>query len=85
MERNYSTYSTSTVIQSLHPYYTYQIQVSAHTVTAGPYSIVQVLQMPEDGKINRSWKIIHNKVKAIHKPLHIEWYLCFSDVFCLFK
>jgi len=48
-QQNYSSYSTSLVIQSLHPYYAYQIQVSAITVDAGPYSIVQVLQMPEDG------------------------------------
>ena len=50
-QQNYVSYTTSFIIQSLHPYYTYHINVSAHTVLIGPYSEVQVIQMPEDGKL----------------------------------
>ena len=50
MEQVYTALMTSFVIQSLHPYYTYHINVSAHTVLTGPYSTIQVIQMPEDCK-----------------------------------
>ena len=49
-QHNRVAYATSFVIQSLHPSYSYHFSVSAHTVQSGPYSAVQVLQIPEDGK-----------------------------------
>ena len=41
--------TTSIVISSLHPYYTYEVVVAAVTVANGPYSPPLVLQLPEDG------------------------------------
>lgn len=37
-------------LTSLHPFYTYTIQISASTVSAGPLSDPVVVQMPADGK-----------------------------------
>lgn len=41
--------TTSIVIPSLHPYYTYEVVVAAVTVANGPYSPTLILQLPEDG------------------------------------
>lgn len=49
-QQDHVTFTTSLIVQSLHPYYTYRFSVSAHTVETGPYSAVQVLQTPEDSK-----------------------------------
>lgn len=42
--------TTSFIVQSLHPSYTYHFSVSAHTVETGPYSAIEILQIPEDSK-----------------------------------
>ena len=48
--RDYVALSTSFVIQPLHPDYTYEVSVGAHTVLTGPFSTVQVFRTPEDGE-----------------------------------
>lgn len=46
----HTSFTTPFVVQRLHPYYTYEIAVSAHTVSTGPYSGAEIIQTPEDGK-----------------------------------
>ena len=46
-----TTATTSLVVPSLHPHYTYHCQVTAHTVASGPYSTVLIVKTPEDGKL----------------------------------
>ena len=48
---SYTTIHTNLTIPSLHPYYQYQIEISAVTIGTGPSSVPVILQMPEDGKI----------------------------------
>ena len=45
-----TSFTTSLVAQMLHPYYTYDFSVSAHTVATGPYSDSEIIQTPEDGE-----------------------------------
>ena len=47
---SYTSTNINHTITLLHPYYQYQIEVSAITIGAGPTSTPLVLQMPEDGK-----------------------------------
>ena len=49
-QRDHVAFLTTIVVQSLHPYYTYHFSVSAHTLLTGPFSAVEVVQTPEDGK-----------------------------------
>ena len=44
--------STSVVVQSLHPHYTYACAVSAYTVGSGPYSEVLNVTTAGDGMYN---------------------------------
>lgn len=47
---HYTTANTNHTISLLHPAYSYQIEISAITIGAGPRSVSVVLQMPEDGR-----------------------------------
>lgn len=42
--------TTSIVIATLHPYYTYTWTVTAVTTGEGPYSPISTVTTPEDGK-----------------------------------
>ena len=42
--------TTSISVSSLHPYYTYQWAVSAFTIGEGPFSAIQSILTPQDGK-----------------------------------
>ena len=42
--------TTSIVVQSLHPHYTYQCAVSAVTVSEGPYTETVAIETLEDGE-----------------------------------
>lgn len=44
------SFTTTFTVQRLHPYYTYEFALSAHTVATGPYSDSEIIQTPEDGK-----------------------------------
>ena len=46
----FNTPTTSLAVPSLHPYYEYEYTVAAYTVSVGPYSSVNRVQMPEDGE-----------------------------------
>ena len=46
----YTSFTTSFVVQGLHPYYMYECRVSAYTVAVGPLSDPEVIQTPEDSK-----------------------------------
>ncbi len=48
--RRHTSFTTTATLFSLHPYYRYEIQVSAVTVAAGPYSELIVVQTNADGK-----------------------------------
>ena len=37
------------VVYSLHPFYTYEVIVSAVTIASGPYTSPVTVQLPEDG------------------------------------
>ena len=39
------------VVSSLHPFYTYEVEVAAVTVAVGPYSLPVSFQLPEDGEL----------------------------------
>ena len=41
--------TTTKLLSSLHPYYTYKVAVAAVTVASGPYSTPVTFQLPEDG------------------------------------
>ena len=41
--------TTEETISALHPFYTYEVTVSALTVSSGPFSSPVVFQLPEDG------------------------------------
>ena len=41
--------TTTKLVSSLHPYYTYDVIVAAVTVGSGPYSPPVTFQLPEDG------------------------------------
>ena len=53
---HFSTSTTSLAVPALHPYYEYEYTVAAYTVSVGPYSSVNRVQMPED----REFRILHN-------------------------
>ena len=42
---------TDVFITQLHPHYVYQLSVAALTVSIGPYSPVNIVQMAEDSKL----------------------------------
>ena len=42
--------TTSILVSSLHPYYTYQWAVAAFTVGEGPFSAIQSILTPQDGR-----------------------------------
>ena len=46
----YTSYTTTLTIQSLHPAYTYQYRIAAYTVGLGPYSDPINITTAEDGK-----------------------------------
>ena len=46
---SYTAINTTTTLSRLHPYYHYQIEVSAITIGTGPSSIPVMVQLPEDG------------------------------------
>ena len=46
----HTTFTTATTLFSLHPYYTYEIRVSAVTVATGPYSQSISIRTNPDGK-----------------------------------
>ena len=39
------------VVSSLHPFYTYEVEIAAVTVAVGPYSPPVSFQLPEDGEL----------------------------------
>ena len=45
------SYNTSTTIYSLHPYYNYQVSVSAFTIATGPSSQHITVQTAQSGKL----------------------------------
>ena len=48
---NHTSYTTSISLSSLHPAYTYQCRVAAHTVALGPFTGSFVVTTDEDGKL----------------------------------
>ena len=50
---------TSTIIDYLHPDYTYTITISAVTTGPGPYSLPFIVTAPEDGKNAELYKTNH--------------------------
>ena len=50
--------SSSVVVQSLHPHYTYVCAVRAYTVGSGPYSEVLNVTTAEDGMLHMSFIFI---------------------------
>lgn len=49
---NYTSNSTSLILSSLHPFYTYHLTLAAYTIQYGPSSAVFNITMPEDGERN---------------------------------
>ena len=45
-----TTSTTSLVVQNLHPYYTYEVLVRAHTVDTGPFSSPVSVVTPQDSE-----------------------------------
>ena len=42
--------TTSISVSSLHPYYTYRWAVSAFTISEGPFTSIQTISTPQDGR-----------------------------------
>ena len=51
--------STETVINDLHPYYRYSVQVAAATILSGPLGDAVTIQMPESGKHDFKIGVVH--------------------------
>ena len=47
---HFNTSTTSLAVPSLHPNYEYEYTVAAYTVSVGPYSSINRVQLPEDGE-----------------------------------
>ena len=45
-----SVNNTSVVVSDLKPFHTYEVQVAAHTIGLGPYSLETNITMPQSGK-----------------------------------
>ena len=43
---------TTVTLSELHPFYTFTIQVAAHTIGPGPFSPQQTLETLQDGKLD---------------------------------
>ena len=54
----YTSYTTTLTIQSLHPAYTYQYRIAAYTVGLGPYSDPFFITTAEDGKLLCSFNVV---------------------------
>ena len=50
---NYSSNHNTTMIGSLHPFYSYTFSIAAYTVKVGPFSTPVILQMPSAGMIEQ--------------------------------
>ena len=50
---------TTGIIVSLVPSFTYMFSVSAYTVSAGPYSPVITITLPEDGNITQKANVLY--------------------------
>ena len=50
--------STNWIISSLHPYYSYRLEVAAVTVGLGPFSSSEVVRMPESGMFSYSFSLM---------------------------
>ena len=46
------TTALSVVVDSLHPYYSYECIVAAETIGLGPFSVGVIIELPEDGKMS---------------------------------
>lgn len=59
-----STNSTSLELIDLHPYFTYTIKVRAETISPGPFSAEQSVQLEEDGMlVNYECKVVWYSLK----------------------
>ena len=67
-----TTNNTTITAEGLHPYYNYHISVAAFTIAIGPYTVVQVVQTPQDGK----------ELK-VYNLAHVHMLLCFIYRFCM--
>ncbi len=47
----FTSNSTYIYLTSLHPYYSYTFQLTAVTISEGPFSNAYTVLMPEDGKV----------------------------------
>ena len=59
------SYSTNITIHDLHPHFTYTFMVRAETISPGPYSPENSIQLEEDGKRN------HNVLNCRHLYKHL--------------
>lgn len=62
MTVNYTSNSTSLILSSLHPFYTYHLTLAAYTIQYGPSSALFNITMPEDGK----YKFVLGVVPALN-------------------
>ena len=67
-----TTNNTNITAEGLHPHYNYHISVAAVTITAGPYTVIQVVQTPQDGKqmkvyICNSSTLLNWMLSALHR------------------
>ena len=53
------TTNTTITAEGLHPYYNYHISVAAVTIAIGPYTVVQVVQTPQDGKEMKAYSFAY--------------------------
>ena len=59
-----------TLVESLHPFYSYSLSIAAETVALGPFTVPVTVEMPEDGKYLDTWHINETPDIFSHLQLH---------------
>ena len=83
-----TTNNTTITAEGLHPYYNYHISVAAITIAADPYTVIQVVQTPQDGKqmkvYNSSTLLSLVSLQVYRSNTHIQFYFAHVHMLHLF-
>ena len=73
---------TEIFVTLLHPHYVYELRVVARTVSVGPYSPANVVQMHEDGKLYVIYTVWFDMTISYYSPKWVtsQFYCCFTEL-----
>ena len=79
----FTSNTTSLVIDDLHPYYTYNCIVAAFSIGTGPFSEISRVQLPEDGTVCFSYALVIASHVLLVSILCVVHYnnLCYCLIF----